>query len=110
MKTLIVMAIILGVLFLYFVAKAEKSFIIKGSDLIPGGIDIPKFIFDKLGGGINPQTLNNDVIGNVVGGSGQRLISDVVNNAKDIISKTIEKAGEAIKAPIENKIQEYICP
>ena len=109
MKTLIILAVILGILFLYFVVKAEKSFVIKGNEVIPGGIDIPKLILDKVRG-IKPQVLNNDVIGNAVSDSGRGFINNITTDAKDLISKTVDKINESIKSPIENKINEFLCP
>ena len=109
MKTLIILAVILGILFLYFIVKAEKSFVIKGNEVIPGGIDIPKLILDKVRG-IKPQVLNNDVIGNAVSDSGRGFINNITTDAKDLISKTVDKINESIKSPIENKINEFLCP
>ncbi len=109
MKTLVILAVILGILFLYFIVKAEKSFVIKGNEVVPSGIDIPKLILDKIGG-IKPQVLNNDVIGNAVSDSGQGFINNITTDAKDFVSKTVDKISESIKNPIENKINEVLCP
>jgi len=112
MKTLVILAVILGILFLYFVVKAEKSFVIKGSELVPGGINIPKLILDKIKG-IKPQVLNNvnnDVIGNVVSDSGRGFINNITTDVKDLVSKTIDTISESVKSPIENKINEFLCP
>ena len=109
MKTLAILAVILGILFIYFIVKAEKSFVIKGNEVVPSGIDIPKLILDKIGG-IKPQVLNNDVIGNIVGGSGQEFVNNITTDVKDLISKTVDKISESVKCPIENKINEFLCP
>ena len=109
MKTLIILAVILGILFLYFIVKAEKSFVIKGNEVIPGGIDIPKLILDKVRG-IKPQVLNNDVIGNAVSDSGRGFINNITTDAKDLISKTVDKINKSIQSPIENTINEFLCP
>ncbi len=109
MKTLAILAVILGILFLYFIVKAEKSFIIKGNEVVPGGIDIPKLILDKIGG-IKPQILGNDAINNAVGGSGHGFINNITTDVKDLISKTVDKISESVKSPIENKINEFLCP
>ena len=101
MKTLAILAVILGILFLYFIVKTEKSFVIKGNEVVPGGIDIPKLILDKAA-----QVLGNDVIG----GSGQGFINKIKTNAEDLVSKTVDKISKSIKSPIENKINEVICP
>ena len=110
MKTLLILAVILGILFLYFIVKAEKSFVIKGNEVVPGGINIPKLILDKIGGGIKPQILGNDAINNAVGSSGLGFINNITTDAKDFVSKTIDKINESIKSPIENKINEILCP
>ena len=107
MKTLIILAVILGILFLYFVVKAEKSFVIKGNEVVPSGIDIPKLILDKVKG-IKSQILGNEVIGD--SGPGRGFINNITTDVKDLVSKTINKVSESIKNPIENKIQEIICP
>ncbi len=113
MKTLIILAVILGILFLYFIVKAEKSFVIKGNEVVPGGINIPKLILDKakeiksqIANNKNTQILGNDVISN----SGQGFISNITTGAKDLVSKTIDKISESIKSPIENKINDVLCP
>jgi len=112
MKTLAILAVILGILFLYFIVKAEKSFVIKGNEVVPGGIDIPKLILDKVkeikSGATNKnvQVPGNDVFSN----SGQRFINNIVTDAKDLVSKTVDKISESIKSPIENKINEFLCP
>ena len=107
MKTLIILAVILGILFLYFVVKAEKSFVIKGNEVVPSGIDIPKLILDKVKG-IKSQILGNEVIGD--SGPGRGFINNITTDVKDLGSKTVDKVSESIKSPIENKIQEIICP
>ena len=113
MKTLAILVVILGILFLYFVVKAEKSFVIKGGESVPGGIDIPKLILDKareiksqIVNNKNTQILSSDIINNPERG----FISNITNDAKDLVSKTIDKVSESIKSPIENKINEFFCP
>jgi len=113
MKTLIILAVILGILFLYFIVKAEKSFIIKGNEVVPSGIDIPKLILDKakeiksqIANDKNIQVLGNDVVSD----SGQGFINNITTDAKDLVSKTIDTISESIKSPIENKINEFLCP
>ena len=107
MRTLAILAVILGILFLYFVVKAEKSFVIKGNEVVPSGIDIPKLILDKVKG-IKSQILGNEVIGD--SGPGRGFINNITTDVKDLVSKTVDKVSESIKSPIENKIQEIICP
>ena len=80
---------------------------------MPAGIDIPKLILDKakeiksqIANNKNIQVLGNDVIGD----SGQGFISNITNDAKDLVSKTVDKINELVKSPIENKINEFLCP
>ncbi len=105
MKTLIILAVILGILFLYFIVKAEKSFVIKGNEVVPSGIDIPKLILDKAA-----QVLGNNVIGDL----GQGFINNMTADVKDLTSKAAYKINESIKSSVkssvENKINEVICP
>ena len=115
MKTLAILAIILGVLFLYFIVKAEKSFVIKGNEVVPLGINIPKLILDKakeikskIDNNKKIQILGNDVISD--SGPGRGFINNITTDAKDFVSKTVDKISESIKSPIENKINEFLCP
>lgn len=101
MKTLAILAIILGILFLYFIVKAEKSFVIKGNEVVPLGINIPKLILDKAN-----QVLGNDVISD----SGRGFINNIITDAQGLVSKTAHKISESIKSPIENKINTFLCP
>lgn len=98
MKTLAVLAVILGVLFLCFIVKAEKSFVIKGNEVVPSGIDIPKLI--------NTHMLSSDIISD----SGPVFINKIKTDVEKLVSKTVDKISESIKSPIENKINEVLCP
>jgi len=113
MKTLIILAVILGILFVYFVVKAEKSFVIEGNEVVPRGIDIPKVILDKARE-VKSQIANNksaQILGNdIISDSGPGFINNITTDVKDLISKTIDKVSESIKSPIENKINEVLCP
>ncbi len=113
MKTLVILAVILGILFLYFIVKAEKSFVIKGNEVAPSGIDIPKLILDKakeikfqVTNNKNAQILGSDIIND----SGPAFINKIKTDAGNLISKTVNKISESIKSPIENKINEVLCP
>ncbi|MFH1392865.1 MAG: hypothetical protein ABIG73_00575 [Patescibacteria group bacterium] len=109
MKTLIIVAIILGIAFLFFVAKAEKSLIITGNEVMPAGLtDVPKMLLDKIGG-ISSKISGNGKIEDLVN---LESISagNVVSGVKDFISGTINKITETIKAPIEDKVNEILCP
>jgi len=112
MKTLIILAVILGILFLYFVVNAEKSLFIKGNEVVPVGFDIPKLIVDKVKkitsqiSNRKPQILRN----NIISDSGPGFINNIITDAKDLLSKTIDKMNESIKSPIENKINKVLCP
>ncbi|OGD41782.1 hypothetical protein A2567_00910 [Candidatus Azambacteria bacterium RIFOXYD1_FULL_42_11] len=107
MKTLIILGIILGILSLYFVVNTEKSISIKGNEVVPGGIDIPKIVLEN----ILPKFINQDngLLNNV-------NIKNLAENIKDNISigdltaKALNKITDSIKTPIENKINEVLCP
>lgn len=101
MKTLLILAVILGILFLYFIVKTEKSLVIKGNEVVPLGINIPKLILDKAN-----QVLSNDIISD----SGQGFINNIITDAKGLVSKTVDKISESIKSPIQNKVNEFLCP
>ncbi len=104
MKTLIVLFIVLGIVFLYFVAGAEKSLIIKNDEVTPNSIAIPELIANK----IKEIKSKGGVIGGSLESSG--LINNAVNSIKSFVSETVNKAEDLIKNPIENKIQEIVCP
>lgn len=109
MKLLVVIGIILGILFFYFVANTDKTFSVSGANIPQLISDIPKWISDKVSGvikgGLNPETLANEI----TGGAGQGLITNIVDKTKNFISDAAGKAGELIKAPIQDKISEYFC-
>lgn len=109
MKTLTILAIILGITFLFFVARAEKSFIINGNEAIPAGItNIPKIVLNKASE-IKSKILDNGGTGNLIN---LKPIStdNIVAGAKDFISGTINKITETIKTPIEDKVSDIFCP
>ena len=115
MKTLTIIAIILGVAFLFFVAKAERSLIITGNEVIPAGLtDVPKVFLDKVSElkskllGSTGILDNGGEIGNMV--TGPIFTNNIIAGAKDLISKTIGKIIETIKTPIEDKVNEILCP
>lgn len=109
MKTLIIVAIILGIAFLFFVAKAEKSLTITGNEVVPAGIiNVPKAFLDKVNemsfkisnGGENGKLINLEPIST----------DNIISGVKDFISGTINKITETIKAPIEDKVNSLLCP
>ena len=108
MKTLVILFIVLGIVFLYFVAGAEKSLIIKNDEVSPNGIIIPELITNKI------QEIKSK--GGVIGGnfgSPSGFMNDAINGVKDLASKAVNNIGDMIKSPIspiQNKIQEIICP
>ena len=112
MKTLIIVAIILGVAFLFFVARAEKSFIINGNEAIPAGLtNITKAFLNKVNemGFKISDSVGNGGIGNLVNLE-PISTNNIITGAKDFISGTIDKITETIKAPIEDKINDFLCP
>ncbi len=116
MKTSTILAVILGVLALYFIVNAEKSIFLKkanslitdigNSEVIPAGTDIPKLIL-KAGQNIVPKITD---IANV-----KINLSDITQNIPENISGAINPGNllEIIKrkaAEILNKTNEVICP
>ena len=112
MKTLTIVAVILGIAFLFFIARAEKSFVINGNEVTPAGItNVPKMLLDK----INETGFKiSDNIGN--GGIGDLIslepisTNNIVAGVKDFISGAIDKITETIKTPIEDKVNNILCP
>jgi len=112
MKTLIIIAVILGIMFLFFIAKAERSLVITGNEAIPAGITgIPKALLDKV------NEIRSKISDNVGNGEIGKLInlepnstSGIIAGAKNLISGTIDKITETIKTPIEDKINDILCP
>ena len=113
MKTLLILAVVLGVLFLYFIVKAEKSLVIKGNEVVPLGINIPKLILDKVKE-IKSQVADNKnaetLISDIINDSGPAFVNKIKTDAGNLISKTVDKISELIKSPIENKVNELVCP
>jgi len=110
MKALTIMAIILGVAFIFFVAKAERSLVITaGDEVVPAGlINVPKALLDKVNE-MGFKISNSGEIGNLV--NLEPISTDnIVAGTKDFISSTIDKIKETIKAPIEDKVHEVLCP
>lgn len=120
MKTLIILLIISGIIFLYFVVNAEKSILVKGSEVMPIGTDIPRFILSKarglvsvfIGNGIKNSSDDNLInnfqpkISNIV----QTVAEKFKNKVEDLISGAASKIANSIKEPIKNKINETLCP
>ena len=112
MKTLIVIAVILVVLSLYFVVNADRSIFVKGSEVLPIGTDVARFILNKTkdfisrtntGTGIDasyPSITNKIKAG----------IEKIKVEANMLIPKVLDKTTNLIKNPIENKIIETVCP
>lgn len=105
MKTLVILAIILGIFAAYFVFNAEKSISVKGGgNAVPIGVDIAKFIFNEAlnqSGTIKPKI--NDILQ-----SG--LTGEIKSKIGEIKDKILNEAVDLIKKPIENKISETFCP
>ncbi|MBI5079567.1 hypothetical protein HZB06_02800 [Candidatus Wolfebacteria bacterium] len=110
MKTLLILAVILGVLFFYFVAKSERTLITKGNELIPGGVNIPKLIFDKAGE-IKSRIVNLTNAENVGSGAVSEFFDKIKNTAEDLVTKTVNTmsngkigSNSSSKSPIINNV------
>ncbi|GEM_PF-2890582 len=121
MKTLVIVAVILAVLSLYFIVNADKSILVKGSEVLPAGTDIAKFILKKAKDLIS-QTGTGNVLksssGNNIIDASLPVITDKIktgvetikSEANNLIPEVLNKATDLIKNPIENKIIETFCP
>lgn len=110
MKTLVILAIILGVFAAYFVFNTEKSISIKGGgNAIPAGVDIAKFILNKtldLSDLTKSETIKpkiNDMLRS-------ELAGEIKSKAGEIKDKILDEAVGLVKNPIKNKISETFCP
>jgi len=111
MKTLTILAVILGIAFLFFVAKAEKSFVIDGNGAIPAGITgISKTLLDKVNDEMKSILWNNGGIGNLINLEPNSTSGDIITGAKNFISDAVDKVTEIIKTPIEDKVNSILCP
>ena len=101
---------------LFFVVNADKTILVKGSEVLPAGTDVARFILNKaknLKIGDLPQ-FSEDKIGDTSYSeitnkikTGAETVGSEVNK---LIPKIINKAKELIKGSVENKIQETFCP
>ncbi|OGD25726.1 hypothetical protein A2819_02400 [Candidatus Azambacteria bacterium RIFCSPHIGHO2_01_FULL_40_24] len=114
MKTLIILAIILAILAIYFVFNTEKSLSLQDrGNAIPAGIDIGKSILNQVlnqAKKINPKIVNSD---NGVDGSGvmqSKLTEEIKSKIGDIKDRILDETVNLIKTPIENKTSELFCP
>ncbi|MBI2635650.1 MAG: hypothetical protein HYW79_03900 [Parcubacteria group bacterium] len=116
MKTLIIIGIILAVLSLYFVVNADRSFTIKGSEVLPVGTDIAKFILNKVNN-FKTDSLPQ-LSGEKIGDTSYSEITDKIktgaetvgSEASKLIPIVIDKAKGLIKGSVENKLVETFCP
>lgn len=114
MKTLVILAIILAIIAVYFVFNTEKSISIGGGgNAIPAGIDIAKLILSQALNQvkkINPEAVNSI---NGVYGSGVtqfKLAEEIKSKIGEVKDKILDKAVDLIKTPVENKVSELFCP
>lgn len=113
MKTLVILAIILAIIAAYFVFNTEKSISIEGGgNAIPAGIDIAKFIFNKVldqTGKINEKPNDN---GNYInsGVLQSKLAEEIKSKIGETKNNILDEAINLIKNPIENKINALFCP
>lgn len=116
MKTLLIIGIILAILTVYFVLNTEKSFSVKGvkgnESAIPAGIDVAKFILNKVKDIIPKITSDiDDIKDKKLNYIFKSDMTDVIKSRiGDIKSKILEESSSLIKDPIKNKIDETFCP
>ena len=104
MKTLVILAVILAVFAAYFVFNTEKSISVKGGGAMPAGVDIAKFILNQA---LNQSETIKPKINDLLQSG---LTEEIKLKAGEIKNKILDKAVNLIKMPIENKVQELICP
>lgn len=117
MKTLIMLAIILGIFAVYFIFNTEKSVLLKGGgNAMPAGTDVAKFILNKA------KTINpGKIIGEFLSGneininkSGEMLKSGITEEIKskagEIKDKILSEGIDLVKQPIKDKTAELFCP
>src|SRR3989344_9506534 len=104
MKTLVILAIILTILAVYFVLNTEKSFSVKGlyddnaskvGNALPAGTDAVKLILNKIKN-INPKITDSKVIE-----SG--IVDKIKSTIGDVKDKILKGSVSLIKEPIKNK-------
>ena len=120
MKTLVIIIVILVVLSLYFVVNADRSILVKGSEVLPAGTDIARLILNKakdLISQINAGNVLKSSSGNIVDASYPAVtdkikagIEKIKVETNKLIPKVLDKTTDLIKNPIENKIIETFCP
>lgn len=123
MKTLVIIGVILAVLTLYFVVNADRSILVKGSEVLPAGTDIARLVLNKAkdlisqaGTGNVLKSSNGNIVGNIVDASYPAItdkieagIEKIRAESNTLIPKVIDKTIDLIKNPIENKINETFC-
>lgn len=108
MKTLIIFFVLLGVVFFYFAAGIEKSATLMNDEVTPMGSGKPS---ETISNAINSLRTANDSGSETIGGFNMPMkIGNLIDSAKDLKDKAIDKAESLIKNPIENKISELFCP
>ena len=112
MKTLIIIGIILVVLFLYFVVNADRSVLVKGSDVLPAGTDVAGFILNKAKD-FNSQIKTGSIVDlsyPVITDKIKSVVEKIKDEANKLIPTVLDKTTDLIKNPIKNKIIETFCP
>lgn len=109
MKTLLITAVILAILFFYFVANFEKTLTVKG-EIAPAGIDVARFILDKAGE-IKSRIVNLTNAENVGSGAVSEFFDKIKNTAEDLVAKTVNiissdgiDSNRVSKSPIINNV------
>lgn len=111
MKTLIIIIVILAVLTLYFVVNADRSILVKRSEVLPAGTDIARLILNKTKDFVS-QT-DTDIVDASYPTITDKIkagIEKVKVETNNLIPKVINKTTDLIKEPIENKIIKTFCP
>ncbi len=97
MKTLVIITVILVVLFLYFFVNADRSIFVKGSEVLPTGTDVARFILNKA------KDLNSQI------NAGRAPYPVITDKIKSAVEKIKDEANKLIPKAIDKTIETF-CP
>ncbi len=116
MRKLIVFAVILAVVSIYFIVNAEKFIRIesgeteeskpKTNEVTPAGTDLPKLILNKA---MENIPAFSSKIADLDAGEILPTAESLKNKARDLTAQAAVKIGEIIKKPIEERLNDAFC-
>lgn len=105
MKTIVTIIIILVVLSLYFVVNADRSIFVKGSEVLPIGTDVARFILNKAKDFKSQINVGNTSYPVAITDKIKSAVETIKNEANKLIPRVLDKTTDLIKNPIET-----VCP